>query len=163
MNGLNQTEALVDSHMIAILCAFFGGVLFPIASVLNGQFAAVTQSVLFSALVAELSGSLVLAGLLATGRLGGVAWDGLKRAPRWCLAGCFFGMFFVLCGTSVIATLGTTLTIAILLGSQILMGFGIDSFGWFGCDRTPFNRRRQVASLLILVGLTLLAAPALIT
>lgn len=147
--------------MISILFALMGGVLVPIQAALNAQLAHAADSVPFAALVSGLVGSSALAGLLATGRFGAIDLINLRSAPRWTFLGGLFGTLFILTSTTVISMLGTTLTIGLVLSSQILMGFLIDSFGWFGAERKPLNRSRQIAAGLICLAVGLLTLPEL--
>lgn len=148
--------------MIAILFALVSGALVPVQAVLNAQLAHATQSVPFTAFVSGLVASSALAGLLATRQFGAINLAGLRRAPRWIFLGGLFGALFILTSTAVISTLGTTLTIGLVLSSQILVGFLVDSFGWFGVKRRPLTRSRQLAAGLICLAIGLLTLPELL-
>ncbi len=149
------------STILYALYALIGGALIPVQTALNAQLAQATQSVPFAAFVSALVGSSVLAGLLATRHFGAINLTGLRSAPRWTFLGGLFGTVFILTSTTVISNLGATLTMSLVLSSQIAVGFLIDGFGWFGIPRRTLTRSRQVAGCLIFLAMGLLTLPEL--
>lgn len=140
----------------AVLLAGVAGGLLPIQLAMNAHLANATQSALLAASIANLVGSLVLAGVLSTGRFGGIDLTGLRKAPWWNYMGSLFGTGFVVLSAYVTSILGTTLTVGLVIGGQMLAGFCVDCFGWFGVKRRPFTRYQQLAAVLIGVAIALL-------
>lgn len=144
------------SNYYAVLLAAVAGGLLPIQLAMNTHLASATHSALLAASVANLVGSLVLAGVLLTGQFGRIDLVRLRKAPWWNYMGSLFGAGFVVLSTYVTSILGTTLTVGLVIGGQIMMGFCVDCLGWFGVKRRPFTRHQQIASVLISVAIALL-------
>lgn len=141
-----------------VLLAILAGVLLPIQSAANAQLAIATRSVFVAALVNNLVGNLIIAVLLFTRQFGQINFIKARQAPWWSLLGGLFSVGYVVFSAYSTPLLGTALVMSLLIGGQTLMGFFVDGLGWFGIERRPLTRTRQIAILLIGIAVYLLIA-----
>lgn len=136
--------------------ALLSGGLLPIQASMNAQLARSLQSVAVAAAVSYGVGFLALGTLLATGKGGRFDWRALRQAPRWSLLGGLFGAWYVASSAYFVTTLGTTLTLGLIVGGQAIAGLIVDHFGWLGLPQHRLSRPRQFAAGLLIVALFLL-------
>ena len=93
--------------------------------------------------------SAVAAGALG---LGGA----VPAMPWWAWAGGLFGAFYVTISVVALPRIGTALVIACAVVGQLVAGLVLDSFGWLGVPKVPFNAWRVVGAALLCVGVLLM-------
>jgi len=83
----------------------------------------------------------------------------LRRAGEaqwWQLSGGLFGAFFVTMTIVGVPRIGTTAVLALTIVSQLAAGVLMDHYGLFGMREIPFDLRRGIGILLLLVGVFLI-------
>ncbi len=78
-----------------------------------------------------------------------------KKVPFLYLTGGTFGVIVVFSELTAIHKIGPASAIAILLVSQILTAFIIESKGWFGEKKIPITLRQGIGLSMMLVGVVL--------
>ncbi|HWS29371.1 MAG TPA: DMT family transporter [Clostridia bacterium] len=76
----------------------------------------------------------------------------LHAAPFSSYLGGFIGVLAVVGNNMSFAALGVSATLALGLLGQTAAALFIDSFGWLGARKIPFDRRRLVGAALIAAG-----------
>jgi transporter family-2 protein len=136
--------------------ALIAGALLPVQAAMNAQLARSLQSVPHAAVLSYLIGSVTLIGMLLSRRFGAPDWRGLRTAPRWSLLAGLLGAWYVTSSTLLIANLGATLTLGLVVAGQSLAGLVLDHHGWLGVRRRRLNLGGYVALGLFLTAMALL-------
>lgn len=134
-----------------LLLALVNGAVLPIQAAMNAQLAWSIGSVPLAGNISYLVGSIVLLSLLLTGKFGRPNWSALPKAPWWALGGGLMGAWYISSSTYFTATLGTTLTIALIISGQSLVGMLVDHFGWLGVKPRRFTANRRMAGALLVL------------
>jgi transporter family-2 protein len=74
------------------------------------------------------------------------------RQPAWLWSGAAMGALIILGLTYAAPRIGTTATIGIITGGNLVMGAVIDQFGFFGLERIPLGWPRALGIVLLGVG-----------
>ena len=126
-----------------------GGIAVAVQPSINGRLAQKT-GVLESSCISFTVGALALLALvLLSGRNG---LRGIGDASWWELTGGLLGAFFVTMTIVVIPRLGTATAMATIIASQVAAGLILDQFGLFGFRQVPFDLKRGIGLVLLLVG-----------
>jgi transporter family-2 protein len=145
--------AAVSASGVAIFLSLVAGVAGSIQVAVSGALGrriGVLEATGFGSVVGTL---LVLALVLAAGRIGGIT-DAVRQ-PAWLWMGGLMGAIVVTTITFTAPRIGTFATIGLLIAGQLAMGVLIDYFGLFGLDKIPLSAAR-------IVGLALLAGGAVL-
>lgn len=78
-------------------------------------------------------------------------WIRQKATWYWYMGGAI-GVFIVMSNNISFAGLGVSLTVAFGLLGQTIASLLIDTFGWFGAQKTPFKKKKLVGLSLIAMG-----------
>lgn len=100
---------------------------------------------------------IFLVSLLAIASGFSFSFSDLQSKPSWIYSGGIFGVIFLVGNIFLLSKLGGTLTVLFPILGQILTGFFIDLFGFFGYVPIPFTANRTLGTLAVIVG-TFLAA-----
>lgn len=125
---------------------------------INAELRTSLDSPVQAAFISFLLGTLTLA-VLALPR--GWAWfrpGALASTPWWAWLGGVFGAFVVTMSIFLAPRLGAlTLAIAVICG-QVITSLVLDREGWLGYPRVPISSSRAAGTLLMLLGVILVAA-----
>lgn len=146
------------------VCLFLGvalisGAILPIQASCNAQLARSLDSVPLAATLSYLTGSVVLIGLLLSGRFERPHWSAIAQAPRWSLIGGVLGPWYVLSSTHFTSVLGTTLTIGLVVSGQAIVSVITDHHGWLNVPRHRLTPMRRAALGLFAIALFFLLQP----
>lgn len=125
---------------------------------INAELRTSLDSPVQAAFISFLLGTLTL-GLVALTQ--GRAWfrpGALATTPWWAWLGGVFGAFVVTMSIFLAPRLGAlTLAIAVICG-QVITSLVLDRKGWLGYPRVPISMSRAAGTLLMLLGVILVAA-----
>lgn len=142
-----------------LLLALLSGSLLPIQASFNAQLARSLDSVPLAADISYLVGTAVLIALLLTRQFGHPDWAALAKTPRWSLMGGVLGAWYIASSTYFISSLGTTLTLGLVVGGQAIAGIFTDHFGWLNVPQHRLTPYRRVAIGLLIVAIFFLIQP----
>ena len=137
--------------MLAFL-AIVSGALIAITVVQNGDLALFMGN--YQATVLVHAVGLVTILLILFLRRTPIRWD--RHTPWYGYFGGVLGVVTVLGCNLSFATLGVSVSVAMLLLGQALMGVAIDQFGLFGAQRRPFKRSHLISFGLIIGGIAVM-------
>ena len=143
--------------LLLVLSMIAAGICVSIQDPVNARLRLAVGSPVFSATVSFLSGTLVLAFVMATGALGGtgLGLSGLSSAPPWAFLGGALGATFVLGSIIAIPKAGTVVVICSGIVGQMIGSYLIDAFGLLGVDKVPFSWTRLGGIGLLVLGVFL--------
>ena len=158
---LKHLHLLASRYQIYLylLLALLSGVLLPIQASCNAQLSRSLNSVPLAAAISYIVGALVLVLLIATQRFGHPDWTAIAKAPKWSLIGGILGTWYICSSTYFTSTLGTTLTLGLVVGGQSLAGIIVDHHGWLDLPKHHLSRNRRFAIGLLIVAIFFLAQP----
>ena len=137
---------------MAAVIAMISGALSAITVAQNGDLARYFGNIPATVIVHVVGLATMLLWLAL--RRGKIRWN---RATPW--YGYFGGVLGVLtvlgCNVSF-AALGVSVSVALMLLGQTLLGAAIDQFGLLGAARRPFRRQHALSFLLIAGGITVM-------
>ena len=116
-----------------------------------GERIGVIEAVAFASLVTSLAALVVL--LAARQSVTGIA-DGL-RVPPWLWIGGIFSGLIVFAVALSPPRIGTTTTVALIIGGNLVAAAAIDRFGWFGLERIGLGPLRILGLVLLGIGAAL--------
>jgi transporter family-2 protein len=137
--------------MLAFL-AIVSGALIAITVVQNGDLALYMGNYLATVLV-HLVGLITILLVLAIRR------DPFRRdrtTPWYGYFGGVLGVLTVLGSNMSFAALGVSVSVAMMLLGQTLMGVAVDQFGLFGAERRPFKPQHLISVGLIVGGVAVM-------
>jgi transporter family-2 protein len=132
-----------------ILVGLLGGVAVGIQSPLSGVISEKLGGAA-SSFIIHVSGA-VISGLLLLLR-GGENIKNWRSLPWYMFGLGGFGVLLYLTLSYTIPKLGATFALTLIVVGQLLMGFLIDSFGWFGLPTRPIELSRIFGIGLLLAG-----------
>ena len=144
-------------RLVLVLSMVAAGICVAIQGPVNSRLRLAVGSPVLSAAVSFCSGTLVLAGVMATGALGGAGFGlrGLLNAPPWAFLGGALGATFVLGTIIAIPKAGTVVVICSGIVGQMIGSYLIDAFGLLGVERVPFSWMRLGGIGLLVLGVFL--------
>ena len=144
-------------RLLLVLSMIAAGICVSIQGPVNARLRLAVASPVFSATVSFLSGTLILACVMATGALGGtgLGFSGLSSAPPWAFLGGALGATFVLGSIIAIPRAGTVVVICSGIVGQMIGSYLIDAFGLLGVDKVPFSWIRLGGIGLLMLGVFL--------
>ena len=116
-----------------------------------GERIGVVEAVAFSSLVTSLAAFVVL--LVARQSVAGVG-EGLRVPPWLWLGGIMSGLIVFAIALSP-PRIGTTTTVALIIGGNLVAAALIDRYGWFGLEQIGLTPVRVLGILLLGVGAAL--------
>jgi bacterial/archaeal transporter family-2 protein len=142
--------AAVSASSMAIFLSLVAGVAGSVQVAVSGAFGkkiGVLEATAFGSVLGTL---IIVALVVAVGRIGGVA-DGFRQQPWLWLSGVM-GAIVVTTITFAAPRIGTFATIGLLITGQLAMGVLIDAAGLFGLERIPLSAARVAGLLLLACG-----------
>jgi bacterial/archaeal transporter family-2 protein len=142
---------------LSIFLMLLAGFCLSIQGPVNARLRLALESPVFAATISFLSGSLVLLCIMATGAFGGAGTGprGFQSAPLWAYLGGVLGVGFVFGSIIAVPTVGVVVTLSAAILGQMLGSFLVDTFGWFGVNKIPFDPLRLLGVALLLIGVLL--------
>lgn len=141
------------SSLFLVIAVFIGGVAAAIQPVINARLATRT-GVLESATVSFAVGTIILLILSLTASKG--SFRGLADAQVWEMSGGLYGAFFVALMILAVPKLGVTTVMAALIVAQLVTGLVFDHYGLMGMRVAPFDLKRVLGVVLLVVGTVLI-------
>lgn len=129
--------------------AILAGALIALTVVQNGDLALYFGNYLGTVMVHVVGLATILAVLLA--RRTPIRWD--RKTPWYAYFGGVLGVLTVLGCNRSFATLGVSVSVAMLLLGQTAMGAAVDQFGLFGAEKRPFAAAHVLSFVLIAGGI----------
>lgn len=139
-----------------ILLALAAGLCLPTQAGINAQLGAWTRSPVSAALISFAVGT---AGLLAYATVTRIPLPPLATAaaqPWWLWCGGLLGAFFVAAAVVLVAKLGATTMLALILAGQLLASLVYDHFGLLGFPVHPISPGRLLGICLLAGGVWLI-------
>lgn len=84
----------------------------------------------------------------------------LRQIPLWMYSAGLIGILTVIFNNMTYTKLGVSLTVALSLLGQTAASLIIDQYGLFGLPVIPFNNKKIIGFIIILLGIILMAVPA---
>ena len=139
--------------LVMVVAGFFISIQGPI----NARLRQAVESPVLSAAISFLSGGLLLLCIMAIGAFGGTGTGlrGLQSAPWWSYLGGTLGVSFVLGSIVAIPRVGVVIVICAAILGQMVGSYLVDTLGWFGVQRIPFNPIRLAGIGLLVLGVLL--------
>ncbi len=138
-----------------VLLLVLAGVGLTLQAAVNTRLREAVGSPALSALISFLVGAVPLALAAATGLLGRGRLTGLGGSPWWIWIGGLFGAFYVTLAVIGVPRVGAAVVVACAVGGQLAAALVLDSFGWLGVPRAPFNPWRVLGVVLVFAGVLL--------
>lgn len=79
-------------------------------------------------------------------------WRGVTQTTWWEWSGGLFGAFYVAASIFAVPRIGTAATMAAVIASQLATGLLMDHYGLFGFHGAPFDGKRLIGVVLLLLG-----------
>lgn len=141
------------SNYLLMLLMACGGIAVAIQPSINARLAEKT-GFLQAATISFAVGTLVLLTLSLLSSQGSLRR--VVEVPWWQLTGGVFGAFFVTMTIVGVPRIGTTAVLALTIASQLIAGMVMDHYGVFGMRGIPFDAKRVIGVILLLVGVWLI-------
>lgn len=79
----------------------------------------------------------------------------MQVTPRYVLAGGILGALITYTVIRSMAGLGPARAALLIVVSQIIVAYGVELFGLFGVEKTPFSWRKVFGALIAIVGIVI--------
>ncbi|MEW4369827.1 DMT family transporter [Paenibacillus kandeliae] len=139
--------------MKGVIFSLLAGIFLGLQGIVNshtGQFVGTWKAVIINQL-----GGFLLAGIIML-FMRNNNWSGLLQVKRLYWFSGAFAAIIVFSNITSMHRIGATLTIAIVLISQLCMTFTIDSRGWFGTLRQRIGMAHVLGIGLMIIGVIVL-------
>jgi bacterial/archaeal transporter family-2 protein len=145
------------TRLFLVLSMVAAGICVAIQGPVNARLRLAVGSPVLSATFSFFSGALVLFSVMATGLFGGSGSGlrGLQIAPPWAFLGGVLGATYVLGSIIAIPQTGSVVVICSGIVGQMIGSYLIDTFGYLGVERVPFNWLRLCGIGFLLLGVFL--------
>ena len=149
----------MSTNMWLLIPIFFLGFLTPIQTAANSRLRQSVESPIVASLVSFTVGTIFLAVavLCEKGSLL-IESELIERLPWWAWFGGMCGLWGLTVNIIIFPKLGAVQTALMPMLGQIGMGIVIDSFGLLQSPVFPFNAKRALALLILLVGIVMIVA-----
>ena len=141
-------------RLLLVLLMIFAGFCIAIQGPINLRLRLAVESPLMSTAISFLSGGLILICFTVAFR-SGTGFKGMQTAPPWAFLGGVLGISYVLGNILSIPGLGAVTTICSAILGQMIGSCLIDTFGWFGVPKIPFDVARLAGIVLLIAGVVL--------
>ena len=141
------------NQFLLLVLMFCGGVAIALQPSINGRLAQKVGTFESSCLSFAV-GTLLLSVVVLVAGKGSL--KGVANASWWELTGGGLGAFFVTLTIVAIPRIGTTASMAAVIGAQLATGVLLDHFGVFGFRTIPLDIKRAVGVALLMAGTTLI-------
>jgi len=141
------------NQLLLLALMFCGGIAIAVQPSINGRLAQKVGTFESSCISFAVGTLLLLAVVLVAGK---GSLRGAGDASWWELTGGALGAFFVTMTIVAIPRLGTTATMAAVIGAQLTTGVLLDHFGLFGFRTIPLDSKRAIGVALLMAGASLI-------
>ena len=141
------------NQLLLLALMFCGGIAIAVQPSINGRLAQKVGTLESSCISFAVGTLLLLAVVLVAGK---GSLRGVEYASWWELTGGALGAFFVTMTIVAIPRLGTTATMAAVIGAQLTTGVLLDHFGLFGFRTIPLDSKRALGVALLMAGASLI-------
>ncbi|TQK76489.1 transporter family-2 protein [Rarobacter incanus] len=129
-----------------------GGMLSAVQTTANGALGARAGSAIFAALVSFAVGAVCLVAITLGARTWrSIPWETDRPAPKLFVGG-LLGAAFVAGSAYAAPTLGTSVTVSVVLLGQLIASLVIDHFGALGAAKRPVTSLRLLGAATVLAG-----------
>lgn len=142
-------------QILLVLLLVLAGAGLTLQAAVNTRLREAVGSPALSALISFLVGAIPLALAASVGLLGRGRLTGLTGSPWWIWVGGLFGAFYVTLSVLGVPRVGAAVVIACVVAGQLAAALALDSFGWLGVPRAPFNGWRVLGVALVFAGVLL--------
>ncbi len=141
------------NQILLLALMFCGGIAIALQPSINGRLAQKVGT-FESSCISFAVGTLLLAVVVLVAGRGSL--KGLANASWWELTGGGLGAFFVTLTIVAIPRIGTTASMAAVIGAQQATGVLLDHFGLFGFRTIPLDSKRAIGVALLMAGTSLI-------
>ena len=141
------------NQLLLLVLMFCGGIAIAVQPSINGRLAQKVGTLESSCISFAVGTLLLLAVVLAAGK---GSFRGVANTSWWELTGGGLGAFFVTLTIVAIPRIGTTASMAAVIGAQLTTGVLLDHFGVFGFRTIPLDLKRAVGVALLMAGTSLI-------
>jgi transporter family-2 protein len=141
------------NQLLLLALMFCGGIAVAVQPSINGRLAQKVGTFESSCISFAVGTLLLLAVVLVAGR---GSFKGVAGASWWELTGGCLGAFFVTMTIVAIPRIGTTASMAAVIGAQLVTGVLLDHFGLFGFRTIPLDGKRAIGVALLMAGTSLI-------
>ncbi len=132
-----------------IVIGLVGGVAVGLQGPMSGAISA-KLGPLVSSLIIHVGGAILSAVLLLFA--GGVSLREVGSLPKPYLFAGVFGVVLYLTLAYTLPRVGVTVSVALLILAQLIIGLVLDHFGWLGTPQHSFNAARALGVVLLIGG-----------
>lgn len=141
------------TQWLLMLAALATGAAVPLQLVFNAQLGGVTRNAFTASLIVFLTGTIVLAGLVAAMRPSLPSLAQLTAAPVTVWLGGLIATGYIVAIVTITPRLGVGLTTGIILVGQIAMALTLDHLGAFGNPQHALGLGRAAGLALMIAGI----------
>jgi transporter family-2 protein len=141
------------NQLLLLFLMFCGGIAVAVQPSINGRLAQKVGTFESSCISFAVGTLLLIAVVLIAGR---GSLKGVTSASWWELTGGCLGAFFVTMTIVAIPRIGTTASMAAVIGAQLTTGVLLDHFGLFGFRTIPLDGKRAIGVALLMAGTSLI-------
>jgi transporter family-2 protein len=141
------------NQLLLLFLMFCGGIAVAVQPSINGRLAQKVGTFESSCISFAVGTLLLMAVVLIAGR---GSLKGVASASWWELTGGCLGAFFVTMTIVAIPRIGTTASMAAVIGAQLTTGVLLDHFGLFGFRTIPLDGKRAIGVALLMAGTSLI-------
>ena len=141
------------NQILLLVLMFCGGIAVAVQPSINGRLAQKVGTFESSCISFAVGTLLLMAVVLVAGR---GSLRGVANASWWELTGGCLGAFFVTMTIVAIPRIGTTASMAAVIGAQLTTGVLLDHFGLFGFRTIPLDGKRAIGVALLMAGTSLI-------
>jgi transporter family-2 protein len=141
------------NQLLLLFLMFCGGIAVAVQPSINGRLAQKVGTFESSCISFAVGTLLLMAVVLIAGR---GSLKGVAGASWWELTGGCLGAFFVTMTIIAIPRIGTTASMAAVIGAQLTTGVLLDHFGLFGFRSIPLDGKRAIGVALLMAGTSLI-------
>ncbi len=141
------------NQFLLLALMFCGGIAVAVQPSINGRLAQKVGTFESSCISFAVGTLLLMAVVLVAGR---GSLKGVAGASWWELTGGCLGAFFVTMTIVAIPRIGTTASMAAVIGAQLVTGVLLDHFGLFGFRTIPLDGKRAIGVALLMAGTSLI-------
>lgn len=140
------------SNLVLFLLMMCGGVFIAVQPSINARLAQKT-GVIESSTVSFAVGAMAL--LIVSTMVGKGSLRGVAAANWWELTGGLCGAFYVTLIIFAVPRIGTAAAMAATIAAQLATGLLLDHYRLFGYQGAPFDLKRGIGVVLLLIGAAL--------
>lgn len=142
MNNLMEWVSVIVVGLIGGIAVGLQG---PMSGVISARIGPLAAS-----LIIHTGGAILSAALLLFA--GGIRLSEVGSLPRPYLFTGAFGVVLYITLAYTLPRVGMTVSVAMLILAQLVIGLTLDHFGWLGTPQHPFNAARGLGVILLIAG-----------